>query len=142
MPDVDELLENKNLSRTPCRVEILKVLKGSDSALTEPEIREQLAYNFDRTTVYRTLRSFLIQDVIHSISVEGKEVKYAINHLHETATSNYHVHFSCNHCKGVYCISHEAFEIPQIPEKYLPLSYDLLIHGLCNKCDETSITKT
>jgi Fur family transcriptional regulator, ferric uptake regulator len=136
MTKVNELLDSKNLSRTPCRVEILQVLIDSSSALSEPEIREHLAYNYDRTTVYRTLRSFLSQNVIHSISVEGKEVRYAINPEDAPGHSHYHVHFSCNHCKGVFCISHEAFSIPSIPTQYLPLSYDLLIQGLCKNCND------
>jgi Fur family transcriptional regulator, ferric uptake regulator len=136
MIEVNELLDSKNLSRTPCRVEILKVLIDSETALSEPEIREQLAYNYDRTTVYRTLRSFVSQDVIHSISVEGKEVRYAITHSDHQATSPYHVHFSCNHCRGVYCISHEVYEVPEIPPGYKPVSYDLMIHGMCDKCND------
>ncbi len=136
MTNLNELLDSKNLSRTPCRVEILKVLSNSESALSEPEIREQLAYNYDRTTVYRTLRSFLNQDVIHSISIEGKEVRYAINPGEDATHGHYHVHFSCNHCRNVYCISHETFEVPQIPKGYLPMSYDLLIQGLCDKCND------
>ena len=59
MKEIYALLEGNRLSRTPCRIEILKALRQADSALSEPEIREKIGEHFDRTTVYRTLRSIL-----------------------------------------------------------------------------------
>ena len=134
MNDIYALLEQNNLSRTPCRVEILKTLKNAQSALSESEIREQLGYNYDRTTVYRTLRSFLSQDVIHSISLEGGEVRYALSE-HKGTSHTHHVHFYCNHCSGVYCISHKEFNTPVLPEGFVPDNFDLLINGRCKKCN-------
>lgn len=135
MHDILALLEENNLSRTPCRVEILKTLLETGSALSEPEIRDRLGYNYDRTTVYRTLKSFLSQNVIHSISLEGGEVRYALTPQHDRPhPGSHHVHFYCNHCNGVFCISHKAFETPPLPQDFEPESFDLLVHGKCKNC--------
>lgn len=134
MKDINELLDSKNLSRTPCRVEILKILLEAPTALSESEIREKLAYNFDRTTVYRTLRSFISQGVIHTILVEGRETHYAISDSNDSVSNDYQVHFSCNNCEGVYCLSHHAFATPTIPDRYISKSFDLMIRGICEKC--------
>lgn len=136
MNDIYSLLEENNLSRTPCRVEVLKTLLQSGSALSESEIRDKLGYNYDRTTVYRTLRNFLSQNVIHSISLEGGEVRYALTPSHDKPhSSSHHVHFYCSNCTGVYCISHEVFETPGLPDGFDALSYDLLVHGKCKNCN-------
>ncbi len=129
------LLGNKNLSRTPCRVEILKTLLGAGSALSEAEIRNQLSYNFDRTTIYRTLRSFLDQDVIHSISLEGGDVRYAITRSKERHAEQFHAHFYCDECSSVYCLSRPEFVPPVLPEGFAASSYDLLVNGRCKKCN-------
>lgn len=134
MKDINQLLDSKNLSRTPCRVEILKILLNAPTALSESEIRDKLAYNFDRTTVYRTLRNFASHGVIHSIMVEGRDTHYAISEKHNSDSSAYQVHFSCNNCEGVYCLSHRAFATPTIPDKYISKSFDLMIRGICEKC--------
>lgn len=134
MNDIYALLEENNLSRTPCRVEILKTLSQADSALSESEIRDQLAYNYDRTTVYRTLRNFLSQNVIHSISLEGGEVRYAMTPKKDKPHNSHHVHFYCNDCNGVFCISHNLFETPDLPKGFQPESFDLLVHGKCKNC--------
>ncbi len=134
MNDIYALLEENNLSRTPCRVEILKTLSRADSALSESEIRDQLAYSYDRTTVYRTLRSFLSQNVIHSISLEGGEVRYAMTPGKDKPHNSHHVHFYCNNCNVVFCISHKPFETPVLPKGFQPENFDLLVHGKCKNC--------
>lgn len=134
MNEIYAILEKNRLSRTPCRIEILKTLKESGSALSESEIRERIGDAYDRTTVYRSLRSFLKNDVIHSISLDGGEVRYALSPHKEAAHSSHHVHFFCTDCNGVYCISHQAFETPSLPNGFFPESFDLLIQGRCGKC--------
>ncbi len=132
--EVSILLGQKNMSKTPCRVEVLRVLLESGSALSEPDIRSRLNGGFDRTTVYRTLRSFLDQDVIHSISLEGGTVMYAITHQKEKHAELFHSHFFCDDCSKVYCLTKPEFEPPVLPEGFKANGYDLLINGTCNNC--------
>jgi Fur family transcriptional regulator, ferric uptake regulator len=133
--EVNALLGNKNLSRTPCRVEVLRALLDSGSALSETEIRNKLSYNFDRTTIYRTIRSFLDQDVIHGISLEGGEVRYAITQTREKHSGHFHAHFYCDGCNNVYCLSRPEFVPPVLPEGFSATSFDLLINGRCKECN-------
>jgi Fur family transcriptional regulator, ferric uptake regulator len=134
MNEIFSLLEKNKLSRTPCRIEILSTLQQSGSALSEAEIREKIGDHYDRTTVYRTLRNFLKQDVIHSISLDGGEVRYALTPQKDMAHSSHHVHFFCTDCSGVFCISHQAFHTPELPAGFKAESFDLLIQGSCRKC--------
>ncbi len=134
--DAASLLGKKNLAKTPCRVEILRTLISAGSALSENEIRQTLKQDFDRTTVYRTLRSFLSQGIIHSIVIEGHDIRYAITKASDCRSGNVHVHFHCNLCTGVYCIHGNNFVKPAIPDKFLAENYDLIINGTCSKCND------
>ncbi|TVQ09780.1 MAG: transcriptional repressor [Bacteroidetes bacterium] len=129
------LLGNKNLSRTPCRVEMLKVLLDSGSALSDAEIRSKLPQHFDRTTIYRTLRSFLEQDVIHSIALEGGDVRYAVTRHKDQNSRQFHAHFFCDSCSGVYCLSRASFVPPEMPDGFVASGYDVLVNGKCRNCN-------
>lgn len=130
------LLESKKMSRTPFRVEVLKALLEADSALSEAEIREKVSVSFDRTTLYRTLKIFLDQDVIHSITLEGGELRYALTQHREQSNSPYHTHFYCDICNGVYCLSRCEFTPPELPPGFRAKGFDLLVNGVCSKCSE------
>lgn len=132
--DANKLLAKKKLARTPCRVEVLKTLLTSDTALSEQEIRERLAFEFDRTTVYRTLRNFLSLDIIHSVAVENNNLRYAITKQENCCSQNINIHFYCSHCGGVYCMERKNFLPPPLPEKFVVHHYELLINGMCDKC--------
>ena len=132
--EVSVLLGQKKLSITPCRVEVLRVMLETGSALSEQEIRSQLKGNFDRTTVYRTLRSFLDQEVIHSIALEGGLVRYAITHSKDKHAELFHSHFYCEYCSKVYCLVKPEFDPPVLPEGFKANGYDLLINGTCKNC--------
>ncbi len=132
--EVYTLLGNKNLSKTPCRVEILNTLIEAGTALSENDIRNKLSYNFDRTTIYRTIKSFLDQDVIHSISLDNGEVRYAITRTREKHIEHFHAHFYCDGCTNVYCLPRPEFIPPQLPEGFVASGFDLLINGKCKNC--------
>lgn len=134
--DASSLLGMKNLARTPCRVEILRALISAGSALSENEIRQTLKQGYDRTTIYRTLRSFLSQGIIHSVAIEGHDIRYALSKVSDCQSGNVHVHFHCYQCAGVFCINGSNFVKPAIPESFLAKNYDLIINGVCNKCND------
>ena len=133
--EIYALLGRKKLSKTPCRVEILTALYQSEHALTESEIRNALDGAFDRTTIYRTMRSFLEQDVIHSIALDGGELKYALNRQREKYKDQFHSHFHCESCNNVFCLSKPEFVPPYLPDGFRASGYDLLINGRCASCE-------
>ena len=135
MKEIATLLVKKNLARTPCRVEILRTLISSDTALSEQELRQKMMHDYDRTTVYRTLRNFLALGIIHSVAIEGNDVRYAITRKSECYSEDVHVHFHCNKCTGVFCLEADIFTKPVLPEKFSAKNFDLIIDGVCDKCN-------
>ncbi len=135
MKEVFAILEAHNLSRTPCRMEMIKVLQEANSAVSEQLIKEKLGNSFDRTTIYRTLKSFSSQDVIHSITLEGGEVRYALTPLKQRRINHDHIHFHCSGCNNVFCIPEPKIQMPELPSGFLAKNFDLLIEGLCKTCN-------
>ena len=62
-----DILNNHNLKRTSCREGILEVVMAANQALSENEIKEQLAGNYDRTTFYRSFKTLEEHRIIHKI---------------------------------------------------------------------------
>lgn len=74
-----EVLTNHNLKRTSCREGIIDVIMSKGNALSENEIRELLAGNYDRTTFYRSFKTLEEHKIIHKIVVDNQLVKYALD---------------------------------------------------------------
>ena len=136
MKDVVTLLGKNNLAKTPCRVEILRMLSEAGSAVSEQEIRQQLRHAYDRTTIYRTLRNFLAQGMIHSVSIEGQDIRYALSKKEGCHNGNVHMHFHCGRCARVYCLKEATFSKPELPLHFTANDYDLVINGVCGTCHQ------
>jgi Fur family transcriptional regulator, ferric uptake regulator len=99
-PDKKSILKEFSLRNTSCREEILQVFLNKNFALSHADIENKLSENFDRVTIYRTLKTFLDKGIIHKVLDDEGTTKYALckeacahhEHHHE------HVHFKCIQC--------------------------------------------
>jgi len=90
----------------------------------------------DRTTIYRTLKTFEEKGIVHSINNGLAEVKYALCHedCSEQEHSDLHPHFHCLKCQETTCL--ESVFIPTIS---LPVGFDakevsMTVKGICKTC--------
>lgn len=132
MKEPRTLLNAHHMAKTPCRVEMLQTLLASESALTESEIRQQIAFDYDRATVFRNLRAFLKEGLIHAVALEGGELRYQITE--PSASGQVHAHFHCKSCSCVYCLKEEGLQNMQLPTGFIADDYDLVIKGYCKSC--------
>lgn len=127
-----EILNSHSLKRTSCREGIIEVVMTAKQALSENEIRERLAGNYDRTTFYRSFKRLEEHNIIHKIVVDNQLVKYA---LHNTVThKDEHAHFYCNECNTVQCMDNIPVKRYQLPEGFLEGETEVLIKGVCANC--------
>ena len=126
-----EILNRSGLTKTPCRVDVLNALTGSNTALSEQELRKKLTFDFDRTTVFRTIRSFVDAGIIHAISC-GDIMRYAMNPGKRSAQ---HAHFTCKKCGGVSCISSVHPGRYNMPKGFTSHGIALMINGVCDHCN-------
>ena len=71
----------------------------SGNALSENEIRDSLGGNFDRTTFYRSFKTFEEHRIIRKIVVDNQLVKFELDN--SLTSKKEHAHFYCNRCKKV-----------------------------------------
>ena len=61
------ILKSHKLRITDCRLDIIQEFLDRQVALAHSDLEEKLKSNFDRVTIYRTLSTFLEQDIIHKV---------------------------------------------------------------------------
>jgi Fur family transcriptional regulator, ferric uptake regulator len=133
MNQINQLLHIHHLNRTPCRIDILKALIASQVALSEKELKAKLSFDHDRSTLYRTIRTFLEAGVIHSVIIDGQDVRYAIS-TDYTSPKHYHPHFHCGQCDSVVCLNDLQLQQPRVPEGFQAEDFNLVINGKCPDC--------
>lgn len=135
MSKSDHLLKDFQLRSTPGRQEVLDIFLKINHALSHGDIERNMPADFDRVTLYRTLKTFLDKGLVHKVLDDEGGLKYALcNHnCNATSHSHNHVHFKCTVCGQTSCLD---IEIPgiKLPKGYKPVESNLLIQGTCLNC--------
>jgi Fur family ferric uptake transcriptional regulator len=140
MQEVLQMLSNHQLRNTAIRREMLALFLASSHALSHSHIESRLVSNFDRVTLYRTLKTFEEKGLIHRIANDRDTIEYALCkddcHEHEHKHLDNHAHFRCNKCQHTFCL--EELSIPKlpIPVGFKASEFQLLVVGICAGCGE------
>jgi Fur family ferric uptake transcriptional regulator len=142
MPDNqnhNQLLAKHNLKITVPRLSVLQVLNSRAMATSQPDLEQLLGKQVDRVTLYRTLSTFEDKGIIHKVMGLNGTSNYALCASTCTQQQHHdeHVHFNCTVCFSVYCM--DALKIPQlqIPDGFTSQKIDLMVSGVCDKCNLT-----
>ncbi len=127
-----DILNDRNLKRTSCREGIIEVVMTANQALSENEIREKLAGNYDRTTFYRSFKTLEEHKILHKIVVDNQLVKYALDNT--VTHKDKHAHFYCNECNQVKCMDNVPVQKYQLPDGFFDIETEVLIKGICSNC--------
>lgn len=133
---MENFLRTKNLRVTPFRVEVLEIFNrhanAIDVATLETELKE-----FDRITLYRTIKTFIESGIIHEIVMPGDIKKLALCKddcsVHDHQHNHHHLHFKCDNCLEVYCLELNEFPVVKYP-KFKITQLELQGSGLCENC--------
>lgn len=135
MSNPHSILQNHKLRITDCRLEIIREFLDKQVALAHSDLEDILDNQFDRVTIYRTLKTFVDKDVIHKVLDDSGGAKYALcSHEDQEDHNHEHVHFKCEVCGETTCL--ESITLPQIklPSGFQKKEMSLLVQGICNKC--------
>lgn len=132
-----EILKEHSLRHTSCREDILDVFIQKEYALSHADIEEKMSENFDRVTVYRTLKTFLDKGIIHKVLDDEGTTKYALckEKCSHTQHHHEHVHFKCVQCGQTNCLDNTQIPILHLPEGYNAIEINLLVQGICQECN-------
>ncbi len=128
------ILQSHKLRITDCRQEIIREFLDKQVALAHSDLEESLDSQFDRVTIYRTLKTFVDKDVVHKVLDDSGATKYALCSHDDEEHNHEHVHFKCEVCGETTCL--EAITLPNIklPQGFKKKEMSLLVQGVCNKC--------
>lgn len=131
-----EILKSHKLRVTAFREEVLQLFQDSEPTLSLKDLEGSLQ-NYDRVTLYRTLKAFEDHGIIHKVPTENQQVYYGIckdscgpNQHHHS-----HAHFSCKKCENVYCVETEAVRFGKnVIDGYKVDKLEILMEGICPDC--------
>jgi Fur family ferric uptake transcriptional regulator len=84
--------------------------------------------DFDRATVFRTLKTLLESGLVHK-TADDDGVRYALTRLPET-----HAHFKCIECGTTRCLDSVVVRPPVLPEGFRVEYFDFIATGTCGPC--------
>lgn len=132
---IEHTLKSKDISPTAMRILVLEFLQRQHSAVSLQDVENGFA-QADRTTLYRTLKTFEEKGLVHSIHDGTDATKYALCAEACKAGDHYdlHLHFYCLNCRQTYCLPKQ-----QVPDITMPGGYELkelslVAKGICEDC--------
>jgi len=136
MKETDKKLKIRNIKPTAMRELVLKVLTEQDRAISLADL-EQKFDNADKTTLYRTLKTFEENKLIHSINDGTGSVKYALcKETCQCHPEDLHVHFLCTKCQQTYCLNDISIPSIDLPTNFKLETINIVVKGICSNCDK------
>lgn len=135
MDKEENVLKNRTIKPTPVRILVLRQLMKMDKAVSIKDLEQILTYS-DKSTIFRTLKTFEQQKLIHSISDGSGITKYAL--CLESCTcelKDQHFHFHCLKCKATFCLLKQSIPSVQLPPKFTVQKANLVFKGICANCN-------
>lgn len=132
--DIDKKLQQKNIKPTAMRELVYGVLDKNRKALSLYEIEQQFD-NVDRSTIFRTLKTFQDNLLIHSVDDGSGAVKYALCDDDCTCSlDDLHYHFLCTKCGQTHCLKNMPIPKVDLPEGFNFENANFVIKGTCPNC--------
>jgi Fur family ferric uptake transcriptional regulator len=140
MYDLEKILENNNIRPTAMRLLVLKYLLHNNIASSLTDI-ENYFDNSDRTTLFRTMKTFVENGMVHMIDDGTGIKKYALceESCNCEIDTDLHVHFHCSLCKETICLPKHKIPRVDLPEGYKAEEINLVVKGTCEKCNKIEV---
>ncbi|WP_157480503.1 transcriptional repressor [Gillisia sp. CAL575] len=133
--DIDNFLEQKKIRPTAMRILIFKYLEEQSVAASLTDI-ENAFDKSERTTLYRTLKTFEEHGIVHTIDDGSGINKFALceENCNCEVDTDLHLHFHCNKCGETVCLTNHKIPHISLPDGYLAEDVNLVVKGICEKC--------
>ena len=136
---IEHLLQQKQVKSTAMRNLVLQYFLDIKKAIDLKELEKAFHYA-DRTTLFRTIKTFKDKGVIHEIKDGSNSTKYAL--CNEACTSENHIdihpHFYCEKCKETTCLRKISVPSITIGNDFTIHSTNLIIKGICKLCNSVA----
>jgi len=131
----EQILKEREVKNTAVRTLVLRHLLNQNKAQSLKDIENELPFT-DRSSIFRTLKTFEQKKVIHSIEDGSGMTKYA---LCEEGCScepkDLHYHFYCTNCDKTLCLFDMPIPLIKLPKNFKLQQANMVIKGLCDNCN-------
>jgi len=133
--ELTQQLEAKKINPTAMRILVLDLLTNSSVALSLNDIETALD-QADRVTIYRTLKKFESNNLVHTIEDGTGSIKYALCESNCQCTTDFtHAHFHCNTCEQTFCLRNIHLPEINLPKNFMAEQSSFILKGICDQCN-------
>lgn len=136
--EITNLLKKKNIKETAIRILVLQFFLKSKGAISLPYL-ERTFYFSDRSSLFRTLKTFEKKGLIHEINDGNQRVNYAlcIDDCQNGTHIDEHPHFYCEECLITTCLN--SVPIPNfLYGNSIIHSTEVILKGICVECNNVA----
>jgi len=127
-------LKMRAINPTAMRLLVLDKLMKSEIALSLADLEIEMD-QADRTTIYRTLKKFEENKLIHSIEDGTGSIKYAMCESNCNCAPEFtHAHFHCNNCSQTFCLKNIHLPEIDLPKNFSIEQSSFILKGICDHC--------
>lgn len=133
---LEKILERNKIKPTAMRLLVLQFLLNNKTAISLTDVENHFDKS-DRTTLYRTLKTFVEKDISHKIDDGTGVTKYALceENCHCEIGTDLHLHFHCTNCNKTVCITDYKIPTISLPKGYVAEDANLVVKGICDICN-------
>ena len=136
MEELIKILESKGIRPTAMRLLVLNRFADSEVALSIGELEKDFQ-NSERSTLFRTIKTFGEKGIVHKIEDGTGIMKYFLcqENCECEIGSDLHLHFHCNSCDETVCLTEQKIPHITLPAGFEATDANLVITGICSKCN-------
>jgi Fur family ferric uptake transcriptional regulator len=135
MKEIEKRLTDTGVRPTAMRILIYKYMAEKEIAVALTDIENVFA-KADRTTLYRTLKTFEQKGIVHQIDDGTHISKFALCEpgCNCELEQDLHLHFHCTNCDETVCLTEQKIPHINLPDGYVAEDANLVLKGICEKC--------
>jgi Fur family ferric uptake transcriptional regulator len=136
MKKIEDFLIQKQVKPTAMRLLVYQFLEKQSVATSLTDI--ELAFDkVERTTIYRTLKTFENNGLVHKIDDGSGIAKFALceDQCNCDVETDLHLHFHCTNCNETICLTEQKIPHINLPQGFKAIDANLVVKGICNKCN-------
>lgn len=136
MLNLEAILKKNNVKPTAMRLLVLQFLLNKNAAISITDLENNFEKS-DRTTLFRTLKTFVKKGICHKIDDGTGQMKYGLceENCHCEIDTDLHLHFHCKLCYETICLTDHKIPNISLPEKFIAEDVNVVVKGICNKCN-------
>lgn len=132
MEDAVKILEAAGVKPTSNRLLLMREILNCPHTFTLSDMETRLD-SMDRSTIFRTLNTFLEHRLIHEVDNGGSAMMYC-RCVCDKGHDHQHIHFTCTRCGQTFCIRNiDSSSLPR-PNGFLVEEISCVMKGLCPNC--------